>query len=140
MDLNDLQNLIPGAIKDVGTGIATATGAVKAWNALQQWNKERSQGLALSIRSAFYTRDYLGIALVGEVRNTTANTVQLTDWILEMELPGQRLALSGGPPRGGGLYPGAPVVASASNTNRGQEAHGWRNVLLCSPGMEQRSS
>jgi len=30
MDLNDLQNLIPGAIKDVGTGIATATGAVKA--------------------------------------------------------------------------------------------------------------
>ena len=106
MDLNDLQNLIPGAIKDVGTGIATATGAVKAWNALQEWKRERSQGLALSIRSAFYTRDYLGIALVGEIRNTTGNTVQLTDWILE--LPVQKLALAGGPPRGGGLYPGAP--------------------------------
>ena len=105
MDLNDLQSLIPGAIKDVGTGIATATGAVKAWNALQEWRRERSQGLALSIRSAFYTRDYLGIALVGEIRNTTGNTVQLTDWILE--LPVQKLALAGGPPRGGGLYPGA---------------------------------
>jgi len=63
-------------------------------------------GLALSIRSAFYTRDYLGIALVGEIRNTAGNTVQLTDWVLE--LPVQKLALAGGPPRGGGLYPGAP--------------------------------
>jgi len=31
----------PGAIKDVGTGMATATGAVKAWNALQEWKRER---------------------------------------------------------------------------------------------------
>lgn len=106
MDLNDLQNLIPGAIKDVGTGIATATGAVKAWNSLQQWRRERSQGLALSIRSAFYTRDYLGIALVGEIRNTTATALQLTEWMLE--LPTQKVALAGGPPKGGGLYPGAP--------------------------------
>src|ERR1700687_2729063 len=106
MDLSDLQNLIPGAIKDVGTGIATATGAVKAWNALQEWNRQRSHGLALSIRSAFYTRDYLGIALVGEIRNTACNTVQLTDWMLD--LPVQKLALAGGPPRGGGLYPVAP--------------------------------
>ena len=64
MDLNDLQSLIPAAIKDVGTGIATATGAVKAWNALQEW-KRAKPGLALSIRSAFYTRDYLSVALVG---------------------------------------------------------------------------
>ena len=66
MDLNDLQSLIPGAIKDVGTGIATGN-----WRREERGMRPRNGGesearvLALSIRSAFHTRDYLGIALVG---------------------------------------------------------------------------
>lgn len=101
---------------------------------------EQKSAIRLAIKSAVYSRDFGGVAIVAELDNPTANHDQVTDWSLKIRDPGT--TLRGGPGRatflcGAPWWPSTPFDLEAKKMTRGAVFFPcdatWTNALPTEP-------